>query len=206
MITADSVERILAKMREMPQFDQRVLLQIDRDVLLRELQLCAANFSGRSHGAFRLTGKNLEKLSRLEKLLRDLRNDPKTPWGFLGKETTNALKSDKIIDELAAVLACRPTPRLKANPTELLVGQDLPFIFKGFTGRRAVRSRYPGGPLRDGAYLRFAQAVLAEMNINYSDESISRALTDRGRRRLGRNANKKRRQRRAARGSFSKTA
>jgi hypothetical protein len=182
-IDTGSVERIMAKLGEVPQIDQRVLQHIDRDLLLRELRRCAVKHSVRSgFGGFRLTEQNLKKLKRLKILLNTLRNDQKTPWRVLGKETTNALKSDKIIDELDAVLACSATPRLQANPTELLVNQDLPFISKGFFGLEAKRSRGTDGKLY-GPYLAFVDAVLKEMGIRYSRASTSRALSDRGGRR-----------------------
>jgi len=131
----------------------------------------------------RLNERNLTKLSRLKYLLRDIHNDPATPWHLLGEETANILKSDRVIQRLDSVLACKATPRLQANPIELLVGQDLPFIFKRLFGIDARRSRSDDQTLLPGPYLDFAQAVLSEMGIRYSNESISRALTNRGYRR-----------------------
>ena len=81
-ITADGVERIMTRMREAPQIDQRVLQQIDGRFLLRELQLCVDKFWGRGSGAFRLTEQNLKKLGRLKKLLLDLRNALDDAVGF----------------------------------------------------------------------------------------------------------------------------
>jgi hypothetical protein len=115
--------------------------------------------------------------------LLELRDDPTTPWPFLGEAITNTLKSKKIHQELNSLLACHPTPRSRANPIELLIGQDLPFVFKRVFGLPAGRSRSVDQTLLSGPYLDFAQAVLSEMGIIYSNESISRALTNRGRRR-----------------------
>jgi len=181
-ITADSVARILAEMK--PYLDAARLSGIDQQILLRELQRCACAYSVRKYGGgIRLKENNLQKLSRLKKLLRDIRNDPATPWRLLGENTSEMLKSEKVIKDLDSVLACKSTPPLKANPLELLVGQDLPFIFKGFFGSRPKLSRSVDQSLLPGPYLVFAQAVLNEMGISYRNESISRALTDGGRRR-----------------------
>ena len=174
--------------------------QIDQGVLLQELQRCTTWWSERSGlgrgGGFRLTQQNLKRLGQLKRLLRDLRNDPDTPWRQLGEKTSNLLKSDEIIDKLNSVLACRdPTPRLQANPTELLIGQDLPLIFKGFFGLRPLSQRRS-----------FARAVLHEIGFNYSNKSIDRAMRDGGRRRPGRNANKKRQRERAVRAARASSA
>jgi len=67
-LTADSVERIVAKMK--PYMDADRLSRIDQKVLLQEIQRCALNYSARK--GIRLTEKNLKKLARLKKLLRDL--------------------------------------------------------------------------------------------------------------------------------------
>jgi hypothetical protein len=197
-ITMAGVDRIMRALQ--PWIDQSVLEQTNRDVLFQELQLCAVNFLGRkSRTTLRLTNQKLKDFGRFKRLLLKLRDDPKTPWRLLGEETTNALRSDKIVGELDSVLQYGPEKRLRANPTELLVGQDLPFIFYKFTGRRASRSRMPDTALRNGPYLAFAQAVLAEMKINYSNHSISRALTDWGQKR-------QRHKKRAVRRVLSKTA
>ncbi|MGC2077854.1 MAG: hypothetical protein WA728_17840 [Xanthobacteraceae bacterium] len=181
-ITADSVGRILAVMK--PYIDAARLGGIDRQILLREIQRCALTYSVRKYGGgIRLKEKNLKKLSRLKSVLRDICNDPATPWRVLGDNASGMLKSEKVIQDLDSVLACKSTPPLQANPIELLVGQDLPFIFKGFFGSGAGRSRSDDQTLLPGPYLDFTQAVLSEMGISYSNESISRALTDRGRRR-----------------------
>jgi hypothetical protein len=181
-ITADSVTHILAAVK--PYVDESRLQRIDQHVLLQEIQRCARNYWVRKDGGgIRLKEKNLQKLSRLRKLLRDIRHDPATPWRLLGENTSEMLKSERVIEDLDSVLACKSTPPLQANPIELLVGQDLPFIFKGFFGFGAGRSRSVDQTLLPGPYLDFAQAVLGEMGISYSNESISRALTDRGRRR-----------------------
>jgi hypothetical protein len=178
-ITEDSIGRILPKMRPAD-----VPAEIDKVALVRELQRCADSHSIRGGAmGFRLTKKSLTKLRRLRHMLRDLRKDPETPWRTFSEETAKALRSETIIADLSRVLECSPTPRRGANPTELLVGQDLPLIFKGFFGREAKRSRSDDQTLYRGPYLDFAQAVLDEMGISYRNESISRALTTRGHRR-----------------------
>jgi hypothetical protein len=181
-ITEDRVGRILAVMK--PYMDADRLRQIDQHVLLQELTWCVGHYSARcSRDRTRLTSKNLKKFARLRRMLLKLRDDPTTPWHLLGETITNTLKSWDIHEELESVLACQPTPRSQANPIELLVAQDLPFAFKRLFGLSAGRSRSRDQKLRCGPYLAFAQGVLTEMGISYSDESISRALSERGHRR-----------------------
>jgi hypothetical protein len=194
-ITTKGIERILAKVTD-------VASDINKNLLQVELQRCALTYSvRRGGGGIRLTEQTLRRLRKLQVLLRELRKDRQTPWHLLGEEVSNLLKSDKVVARVDTVLAYRhPTPPLAANPKEILVGQDLPFVFRRFFGR------YPS--ISDNRI--FVQAVLCEMGIHYSDNSIDRAFADEGRRRPERNANKERKQRRSARAavraSFSKTA
>ncbi len=173
-ITEDGIERIA----NMAPTD--VPSQIDKPKLMRELQRCADSHAIRGGaGGFRLTKNSLTKLRRLRHMLRDLRKDPETPWRAFTDETRNALQSETIIANLSRVLDCSPTPRRRVNPTELLVGQELPLVFKVFFGREARRSRGADGELH-GPYLDFVDAALKEMGISYSRGSISRALSNRG--------------------------
>jgi hypothetical protein len=175
IVTEDSIERILANMAPAD-----VPSGIDKTALVRELRRCAESHSIRGGaGGFRLTKKSLTKLRRLRHMLRDLRKDPETPWRVFSEETAKALWSGTIVDDLSRVLECPPTSRRGANPTELLVGQELPLIFEGFFGREARRSRGSDGELH-GPYLDFVDAALKEMGISYGRGSISRALTNRG--------------------------
>lgn len=181
-INHDSVGRVLAVMK--PYLDAGRLRHIDQQVFLQEIKWCVGHYSARRiRDRERLTDKNLKKFARLRKLLLELRGDPTTPWHLLGETITNVLESDKIHEELKSVLACQPTPRPSANPIELLVAQDLPFAFKRLFRLSAGRSRSRDQKLRCGPYLAFAQAVLTEMGISYGNESISRALSERGHRR-----------------------
>ena len=191
IITRDGVERILATVKLLVD----VPSQSNNDLLRQELDRCRNSYVERG---VRLTEKILRRLRKLKHLLHELRDDDHMPWRLLGEKTISLLKSDEIAKDLDRVLTSKnPTPRMSANALELMVGQDLPFAFKGFFGRHPSYSENRA----------FAQAVLREMGIHYSVDSIDRAFADGGRRRPERSANKKRKQVRAAvRTKISKTA
>jgi hypothetical protein len=174
-ITAHGIDRILAMIKPVP-----ATIRVDKGLLLRELQLCGTRYSVRC--GLRLTKKSSYKLKRLEGLLRDLCSDRATPWGLFCEETANLLKSTVISENLKSISRYRPTRRINANPIELLTGQDLPFVYKRFFRRKAGCLHHADGTPY-GPYLEFAQAVLKEMSIPYSNGSICRALTAEGRHR-----------------------
>jgi hypothetical protein len=180
MIAMDGVGRILAKMHDAPKIDLGRLEKIDRQLLLYELQQCERKYLRLRNPSLHLTRPGLKRL----KDLRGLLHDPKLPWRLLGVDDAIGTLTSK----LHAFLAGPLTP-LDANPKELLVGQDLAFVYRKFLGARPRLSRNPRKyKVYDTPFFVFIRAVQLEMEIEPSPNgTIARYLDDRGHRRVNRN-------------------
>jgi hypothetical protein len=179
MIDEAGVERILTKLRNTPKTDLGRIEKLDHQLLLHELRLCERQFSMRSDRRLRLTKPGLRKL----RSLKDLLEDPDLPWRLLDAEDAFAT----LVSKLRGYLSGPLTP-LNANPTELLVGQDLPFAWRRFFGQRPRMSRNPrSNKFYETPFLVFVRAVMAEMGLPpFSNGTIATCLRDHGRRRLER--------------------
>jgi hypothetical protein len=192
VITDAALDKIILAVREP--------VTLEREELRREIEIAATQY--RDAVIFH----DLGRARNLEKRLTAFRKAAERLDAQLADETFyNLIEGTLIIHDLdprsadtvrcaikqlikAADLVGKPPPCaistaaprgiFEVSPKEWLAGWRLPEIYERIFGRRSGRSRnLDGDP--SGPCVRFIKAVMHELQIEYSEESIVRALTKR---------------------------
>ena len=187
-----ALDRIIAEVGE-------TIIKPDRDVLRHDLLICYGRYSiasgpGRS-GFVKRQSERLNSIRKHAKKLVELLKADEADVGIISARWpisperpahlfTQMVFLVEVIDGMPGLqrrpgdIAKRTSAHLDVSGSALqwLTGTLLPAAYSKHFDRRAGRSRNPADDVLGGPYMRFARRVLAEMQIECSDETIAKAL------------------------------